>query len=246
MLWWKFPGLEYISGLVHGIFGPDFEEPGGDNGSFNVSLAAGLPRPQVIAWRRRLRQALGLQELVFVHQVHGDSILAADHRAAFVPDRPAGSYDAVVTRTRGRGLAIQVADCQAVLIVDPQRKAVANVLAGWRGSVAGLPANTVAMMERIYGSRPSDLLCAIGPSLGPCCAEFVNWRRELPREFARYKDGRDRFDFWQITADQLAGVGVAPEKIYQSRICTRCNPALFYSYRAQQTTLRFAAVIGFV
>ncbi len=245
MLWWRFPGLEEIPGLVHGIFGPDGQNRNGDMGPFNVSLASGQPRHRVLAWRRTLGGLLGFRDLVFIRQVHGDRILEADDGDDFGPERPAGSYDAAMTGTRGRGLIIQVADCQAVLMVDPRRRAVANVHAGWRGTVAGLPARVVAAMARRYGSRPADLLCAVGPSLGPCCAEFVNWRRELPPEFARYRDGRDRFDFWQITADQLADAGVRPERIFQSRICTRCNPARFYSYRGRRTGLRFAAAVGF-
>ncbi len=245
MLWWRFPGLAGIPGLRHGIFGPDGQDSAGGRGRFNVSLASGLPLHQVLAWRRRLGQALGLEDLVFVHQVHGDGILEADSRSASDPGQPAGCCDAAMTRTRGRALVIQVADCQAVLIIDPRRKAVANVHAGWRGTVAGLPAKVVSRMVQRYGSRPADLICAVGPSLGPCCAEFVNWRRELPRQFARYKDHRQKFDFWQITADQLAGIGVRPENIFQSLICTRCNPDLFYSYRGRQTRLRFAAAVGF-
>ena len=246
MLWWRFGELEEIPGLVHGIFGPDNYGQAGYNESFNLSLSASVPRWQVLNWRLRLGNVLGFGELVYLHQVHGDRIFEADRQPGWGPDSPAGRYDAAITRARGQGLVIQVADCQAVLLVDPQRKVVANVHAGWRGSVAGLPAKVVKRMAASYGCRPHDLVCAIGPSLGPCCAEFVNYRRQLPAEFVKYKDCQERFDFWRITTDQLKETGVRPEKIFLSHICTCCNPGLFYSYRGQKTDLRFAAVIGFL
>ena len=195
-------------------------------------------------WRRKLGRVLGSEKVVFLNQVHGENVLVLNGKGTWGPGMPGARADAVITRQRDRLLVIQVADCQAIMMVDPREKVVANVHAGWRGSVADIAGKTVVAMERYFGSRSSDLVCAIGPSLGPCCAEFVNFARELPETFTGYKDGNRRFDFWQITADQLKSVGVRPENILQSRICTRCNPALFYSYRGQKTPLRFAAAIG--
>jgi copper oxidase (laccase) domain-containing protein len=88
------------------------------------------------------------------------------------------------------------------------------------------------------------MVAGIGPSLGPCCAEFVNYTREIPRRFWHYRVSECHFDFWAITRAQLCQAGVVADNVYTSEICTRCNPQAFYSYRGQRVTGRFAAAIG--
>ena len=88
-------------------------------------------------------------------------------------------------------------------------------------------------------SRPStagDLIAAIGPSLGPCCAEFVHYRKEIPRSFWPYKNADHHFNFWAISHDQLCEAGVPTEHIFASKLCTRCHADRFFSYRGEGTT----------
>ena len=114
---------------------------------------------RVKANRRIVADALGGGFLVRAHQVHGHAVQVI--RSADDPGRPARA-DALVTDVPGRLLMIQVADCQPVLIYDPQHRVVAAVHAGWRGSVANVIGATVALMERRFASRrracgrPSD------------------------------------------------------------------------------------------
>jgi YfiH family protein len=130
------------------------------------------------------------------------------------------------------------------MLVDPRRKVVANVHVGWRGSINGIIARTLGAMVKRFGCQAHDIVAGIGPSLGPCCAEFVNYKKEIPEKFWSYKDAAHHFDFWAISRDQLVADGVLPENIAISHMCTKCNTELFFSYRAEGTTGRFAAVIG--
>ncbi|MBW1984000.1 MAG: polyphenol oxidase family protein, partial [Deltaproteobacteria bacterium] len=94
--------------------------------------------------------------------------------------------------------------------------------------------------------KSSDLIAGIGPSLGPCCAEFVNYKKEIPEAYWTYKNQDNYFDFWAVSKDQLCNAGVLPENTHLSKICTKCHTDRFYSYRGEGTTGRFAAVIGLV
>jgi len=138
---------------------------------------------------------------------------------------------------------VQQADCQAVMLFDPVRKVVANAHSGWRGSVANIIAKTIDLMKRDFNTLPADLYAVISPSLGPCCAEFINYRRELPGHFHAYQVRPNYFDFWAISTDQLKESGVPAENIANSRICTVCDDR-FFSYRRNRMTGRFASVIG--
>jgi YfiH family protein len=141
-------------------------------------------------------------------------------------------------------LTILVADCQPVMLYDPVRAVVANIHSGWRGSIADIIGRTVAVMKERFACRPAEIIAGIGPSLGPCCAEFVNYRQEIPEALWSYQVSDNHFDFWALSRDQLVWAGLLPEHIETGGICTRCHSDLFFSYRAAQQTGRMAAVIG--
>lgn len=121
---------------------------------------------------------------------------------------------------------------------------VANVHSGWRGSIANIIGHTLDAMKKNFGSDPAHVVAGIGPSLGPCCAEFVNYKEEIPEPFWKYRNDRRHFDFWAVSRDQLCEAGVCAENIHISGLCTRCRTDLFFSYRAEGITGRFAAIIG--
>jgi len=118
------------------------------------------------------------------------------------------------------------------------------VHSGWRGSIQNIIGRTVEMMKQLFDCNPGLIQAGIGPSLGPCCAEFINYKDEIPKAHWSYKDSNDHFDFWSISRDQLLHAGVPAKNIELSRICTRCRTREFFSYRAEKNTGRFAAVIG--
>ena len=141
------------------------------------------------------------------------------------------------------GLMIQQADCQAVFLFDPATKAVGIIHVGWRGSVADIIAETVFVMSRAFAVEPVDISAAVSPSLGPCCAEFINYHTELPAALHAYQVRPNYFDFWAISRDQLCAAGVRPENIQVAGICTCCNRD-YFSYRRHKITGRFASVAG--
>ena len=215
--------------------------------SLNVAAGIGDASGNVRENRSRVCRCLGSRHLVFARQVHGTRVLAyargdRSHPHPFPPATEDG--DAMITDDSGRGLVIQTADCQAVLMADPVRNVVANVHCGWRGSIGNIVGRTVAVMAARFGCRPPDILAGIGPSLGPCCAEFVNYRQEIPEKLWPYMDAKNRFDFWTMSVDQLCDAGIRADAIESSGLCTRCRTDLFFSYRGNGVTGRLAAVIG--
>ncbi len=247
VLFFRFPNFSKYSGINHGIFTRKNGCSHGPFQSLNVGARVGDDIRHVQANRHMIARLCGGGDLVFLKQGHGCDVVAIQ-----APDnsldgltmegRLAG--DAMITNVPGLNLMIQVADCQAVLMIDPISNVVANVHSGWRGSLWNIIGATITRMEMQFGSVPGDIIAGIGPSLGPCCAEFVNYRSELPEAFWKYGDARNHFNFWSASYDQLCGAGVLKENISLAHICTKCNADLFFSYRRARTTGRFAAVIG--
>jgi len=82
---------------------------------------------------------------------------------------PAG--DGLMTAEPGILLTIRIADCLPLLLVDPQRRVVAAVHAGWRGVLARVIEKAVGDLRRAFGSDPRKLIAAAGPSIRACCYE---------------------------------------------------------------------------
>ena len=209
--------------------------------SNNVSFGLGDNSENVRANREQIKKAIGLKRLVSAKQVHGTKVHVVDEAPG--EDLEANAFDALITNVPGIGLMIQQADCQAVFLFDPEKKAVGIAHVGWRGTVADIIAETVFTMSQTFSTEPVDIIAAISPSLGPCCAEFVNFRSELPAALHGYQVRPNYFDFWKISRDQLSSTGIRPENIHVAEICTCCNQD-FFSYRRDRDTGRFASLIG--
>ena len=236
----RFENLSGFPEVAHGVFvrTPGRSEPPFE--ALNISLSVGDDPRRVLENRALVVASLGARELTFARQVHGSQVVVVDGQPPLAP--PLG--DALVTAAAGTFLMIAVADCQPILMYDPRRRAAAAVHSGWRGSVADIAGQTVGVMRRRLGCRPEDIRVGIGPSLGPCCAEFINYRTEIPAELWGYRREADRFDFWAMTRDQLTSAGIPDGQIETGGLCTRCRPDLFFSHRGEKRTGRFPAVIG--
>ena len=266
----EFPKLSGLSGILHGVFTRKNGKSKGPFQSLNVSFGVGDTDKTVLENRKIISQCFSDNDLVFLDQVHGTRIIvySKEHLFYRVPDtndcfedeysetlsaqtdisgiesEHRFEADAIVTDIPGKLLVIQVADCQSVLIYDPVQKVAANVHSGWRGSINNIIGSTLKVMENSFGCHTRDIVAGIGPSLGPCCAEFVNYKNEIPELFWKYKNDNNYFDFWSISRDQLCEAGVLPENVDLSQMCTKCDLKRFFSYRGEGTTGRFAALIG--
>jgi YfiH family protein len=157
-------------------------------------------------------------------------------------------------------LGVQTADCVPVLIADTRARAVGAFHAGWRGTVARIVEQGVATMGREFGSKPEDLIAAVGPSIGPCCFEVgEEVRVEFERAFGYAREmisdgvgGKARVNLWEANRRQLMAAGVGAEAIAVVGACTACardehGRRKFFSYRAEKgVTGRMLNVIGVV
>ena len=247
ILFFKYRNLGKFSELWHGVFARCAGHSRKPFSSLNISFGLGDERSVVEKNRAVIRRCIGKNDIVYVNQNHGTEILTfckEDNIGTPIAFDDFLVADAMVSDIANKFLAVQVADCQPIFLYDPICRVVANVHAGWRGSVKNILGLTVTAMKEQFGSHPEHIHAGVGPSLGPCCAEFRNYRSEIPEIFWKYKDKDHHFDFWSITCDQLTAHGVLSENIDVSRICTKCNTDLFFSYRGEGVTGRFAGVIG--
>lgn len=152
--------------------------------------------------------------------------------------------DALISNVKEVPLLILTADCVPVVIIDPKNKAVGVAHAGWRGTYDKICKNTIDEMIKNYKSNPEDLICVIGPSIGPCCYEvskdlvekFNTNLANHAGEFDIIKDDKYFLDLWKINELTLKDCNVKDKNIINLQICTNCNHDKFYSYRKHNKT----------
>lgn len=247
LLIFTFSVLDAFGEIRHGVFSRTGGSSRETMAGLNMSPAVGDDPIYVRKNQETIPQTIGGSAPVFLRQVHQTDVVVIDKDAAseIKPfEIPVFQGDAMVTDLAGISIGIHSADCQAILIYAPDRRVVAAVHSGWKGSIGNIISRCIRVMEHDFGCNPQKMIAGISPSLGPCCAEFINFREEIPKALWRYKDNGDHFDFWAMSKNQLIDSGLASHHIETAGICTKCNPHLFFSFRRSRQTGRFASVIG--
>ena len=226
----SFPQLSCNDGLHcrYGFFNCHGGKSKGKYNSLNLGLHVGDDESSVYANREIVKSTMGAITLLSALQIHGTKIHVQNK--PLVEDIEIEGYDALITNQIGVALMVQHADCQGVLLYDNVAGVIAAVHNGWRGSVQNILGKVVGTMIREFSSNPDNIQVIVGPSLGPCCAEFRNFDSELPGEFLKFKVNENHFDFWRISGAQLMAGGVQKKNITISGQCTLCSED-YFSYR---------------
>lgn len=167
-------------------------------------------------------------------QVHGVEIHIAQGN-----EKNLDGFDIIMTEKPGVSVAIRTADCLPVLLVEPERRIVAAVHAGWRGTLARVSEKAVKKILSL-GGHADRILAVMGPSMGKDCYEveadvanpfrqkFPDWWTEILTPVSHTK--------WLLNVPetnrlQLLAAGLRPENIDHIDLCTHCREDLFHSYR---------------
>jgi polyphenol oxidase len=139
-------------------------------GELNLGFTAADDRLAVMENRRLLAEAVtgdGQTPLVTLRQFHSN-LVAQIIKADAAREKPRKA-DGLLSSEPGILLAIQAADCIPILVADRKRRVVAAFHAGWRGTVKRIVESGIGRMRLAFGTRPGDLIAAIGPGIGACC-----------------------------------------------------------------------------
>ena len=162
-------------------------------------------------------------------QVHGAAVQRVVREGAW---RECDSCDALWSDDAGVALAIKIADCLPVSMIDASSGVMANVHSGWRGAVQGITAAAVDTVTSSTPFDPSRAFAYLGPSIRACCFEVGE---EVAEQFdARYvvrSGAKPHVDLPSFTRDVLLQSGFAATRIDDSELCTRCEGSIFHSYR---------------
>ncbi len=202
--------------------------------SLNLGYNRGDPDEVVDENFRIFKEKLGITGAVLVsaHQAHTKKVVYADGSSVHFEN-----VDGFVTNKPGVALLVKTADCQPILLYDEKARVIGACHAGWRGTVAGIAAETVAAMTKL-GADPKNILAACGPCIDKCCFEvgddFVDTVAYFSDEFLQFvskENGKYHADIKAMNRHILMCSGVPEENIRVSEECTCCDPGKFFSHR---------------
>jgi polyphenol oxidase len=253
--WLQYPWLRHAFSTRLGGVSTPYGSP-----SLNLGFTKEDDPAAVRENRRRLVQTIApTATLVVPRQIHSaivHTVLTPD--STQTPEGKATiEADCLITTLPNILLGIGTADCVPVLVADTRLRIVAAFHAGWRGTVARIVEQGIAQLRSTHNSNPSDLIAAIGPSIGACCYTVG---AEVHAQFSAafpYADSlfsnepssdpgtphpgtphpdTPHLDLWEANRRQLLHSGLDPSQITLVGLCTACtrdsnNLRRFFSHR---------------
>ena len=156
--------------------------------------------------------------------------------------------DGLITNIEGVSLASVNADCILLLMYDPNKKVIANIHSGWKGTFGKIAVNGINKMITEYGCKPEDIIVCICPSIRKChfevkadvknmCEEifaYTNRLDEIINYIGKDENGEDKWkiDTVLITKILLKECGIKEENIEDCGICSVCNSKFVNSRRS--------------
>lgn len=193
--------------------------------------------------RLRLCSVLGISmhQLHNAHQTHGVNVKLIDEQHlqldSYQRQQALDGYDALITNIPAQCITVTTADCVPILLYDKTNKAVAAIHSGWRSTVENICAETLTAMQKAFGTKPQDVVAAIGPCIskevyevGEDVYSAIQSKGYLPELFFDViPNGKYLFDIRALVAHQLQVLGV--KSIEVSTHCTFQQEELFFSAR---------------
>ncbi|MEE0945642.1 MAG: peptidoglycan editing factor PgeF [Acutalibacteraceae bacterium] len=213
--------------------------------TMNMSFTNGDRYEDVLENYRIICNHIGadINKVVLSHQTHTNNVRIVteeDIGKGIFKDRDYDNVDGLITNVSGIVLVTQYADCTPLLFCDPVKRVVATSHAGWRGTASEIGRITVEKMCKHFGSNPSDIIAAIGPSICKNCYEVdapvyepISKIPYLDKDkiFTSKGGGKYMLDLWETNKQILINAGIRPQNINVTDLCTNCNPDIFHSHR---------------
>lgn len=196
----------------------------------NLGLNTDEAEDVILSNRERLLNEIGLDahQIAYAVQVHKTNIEVVERGGTYP------NTDGFVTNHQNLALAIQVADCAAILFGDPVNKVIGAAHAGWRGAAGDIIPKTISKMKKL-GAEVKQIKVYISP-----CISMANFEvgeevaEQFPDQFVdRVHYEKPHVNLKEFIRHQLLSEGMMESKIELDTSCTIAEEK-FYSYRRQK------------
>ena len=153
--------------------------------------------------------------------------------------------DGLITNKSNIALSTTNADCILLLFFDPVKKVIANVHSGWKGTFQKISQKNVQKMIHEYNCNPKDIIACMSPSIRKChfevekaladeCKKIFDYTGKIHDIIEQTDKEKWHIDTILINKIILQEIGLKPQNIIDSGICSVCNSKQIHSYRVEQ------------
>ncbi len=203
----------------------------------NMGLHVGDDPLVVLENRKYLGEKLGVSNVVFMNQVHGDRVCYVDENTTQTP-----TCDAMISNSRHIALAVMVADCIPLVFYDAKTCSMGVAHAGREGTRLKIASKTLQAMHAHFGAKVEDIQVFMGPSIQDCCYEVG---QEATKDLEHVMEQRGEKFFLNLSLanqKELLNAGIQKAHLHCEKSCTCCDKT-YFSYRRERQTGRFVGVI---
>lgn len=198
-----------------------------NNRSFNRNTENG------VATLENLKLDFNVKEVIYLKQIHSDNIYTYNLEDKNLKDKEG---DAIITMESGVIIGVFTADCVPIILIDHNKKVIAAIHSGWKGTFKSIAKKTVEKMMIDFNVDQENIKAYIGPHIRQCCYEVSE---ELKKEFInRFNIPKgDLFNERKLNLElcienDLIDCGVHSENIFSIPLCTHCESNVkLHSYR---------------
>ena len=209
---------------------------------------------------KKLYDSLKLDYEQFVrieHQIHSNFVDVVDSKEKIYTN-----VDGLVTEKKGISLSLRFADCTPIYLYDPIKNVIGNIHSGWKGTVQKIAIEGVKKLIEEFDCNSENIIVCIGPAIGKCHFEVDEDVKDIFEKTFSYmnindkiiekgqiKEGKQKYyiDTNLINRKMLEEMGLNPDNIIESNICTVCYSDVLHSYRVdKENSGRNTAIIGLI
>lgn len=219
--------------------------------NFSLALHTKENKTQILKNRETIKAKFPNTKFIVANQTHSANIHLIEEKNElgwYGLEDAIENCDALITNQSNIMLTILTADCVPILLLDPSKKVIAAVHAGWKGTQQEILFKTVEKMKNSFHCNPKEILASIAPSIGKCCYE-VDWNvaqhfEKIENAYAQ-KGEKYMLDLPHINRLQLLNSGFLEKNIEHAHLCTACEVEQYFSYRQEGgCSGRFMSMIG--
>ncbi|MEO8446811.1 MAG: peptidoglycan editing factor PgeF [bacterium] len=210
----------------------------------NLSNAVGDNTDNVNQNRKIFFDKLGIksEQVTYQKQIHSAIINYSSQPTHFE------GCDAIYTDRKNNFLAVSVADCIPIFLYAADKKIVAGIHSGWKGTEQKILSLTIDRLKNEYDINSEDLIAYVGPGI---CGEHYEVGSEVGSLFDENirsaRNGKYYLDLKKDNYNQMIAAGLRESNIEVSGLCTFEEKNLLHSYRRDGIKSgRMFGVIGLV
>ncbi|WP_138203242.1 peptidoglycan editing factor PgeF [Haloimpatiens lingqiaonensis] len=201
--------------------------------NFNKNTSEGIKN------LKNIKEWFNADNVGYLNQTHSNIIVNYDGKIH--------EGDAIITNSKLVAIGVFTADCVPIVMFDKNKKVIAAVHSGWKGTYNFIVSKVIKNMMDKYSIKSEDIIVYVGPHIGKCCYKVGEDLLNNFKNVDIYGEDVTHIDKLDLTAcikKQCLNSYILEENIHILDLCTFCDEKnQWFSYRKSKTSNRMFSFI---